>query len=101
MRVLLVEDQLPLVRALQILYSTALLGGGHQRAVARLQVGTAALNVVANLPLIAVFGWKGAVIATYVSEVVNLGGLATMAGRRRHDRSVTGLWSPADPVPSG
>ncbi|MEZ5263540.1 MAG: lipopolysaccharide biosynthesis protein [Acidimicrobiales bacterium] len=91
---------LPLVRALQILYSNALLGGGHQRAVARLQVATAALNVVANVPLIAVLGWRGAVIATYASEVVNLAGLAVLAGRRRHDRSVTGLWSP-DPVPSG
>ncbi|MEZ5233654.1 MAG: hypothetical protein R2749_13265 [Acidimicrobiales bacterium] len=70
---------LPLVRALQILYSTALLGGGHQRAVARLQVATAALNVVANVPLMRC--WAGRRGDRHLCQrVVNLAGLAVLAG---------------------
>jgi O-antigen/teichoic acid export membrane protein len=62
----------PALRAAQSSMTNALAGSGHQGFVARAQIVTAAINVALNLPLIAWLGWGGAVIATYVSEVVFL-----------------------------
>lgn len=91
----------PLVRAMQILLSNALLGSGYQQLVARTQILTAALNVAANLPLIALWGWRGAAIATYLSEVLNVGLLWRIARARRHEPAFSAPRPGASPVPSG
>jgi O-antigen/teichoic acid export membrane protein len=78
----------PLVRTLQVLVGTALQGSGHQGFVARCQFATAGFNVALNVPLIARYGWRGAVAATYASELTNL---ALLWHGRRHRRSVPGM----------
>lgn len=81
----------PLIRGMQILLSTALLGSGHQKVVARVQIVTAGLNVAINVPLIAWYGWKGAAVATYVSEVTNIALLWNAGRRRLPDAPLTAL----------
>jgi len=73
----------PLVRMLEVLVATALMGSGHQGFVARCQTASAAGNVVANLVLIPSYGWAGAAVATYASELANLAALWWGAQRRR------------------
>lgn len=91
----------PLLRGLQILLSNALLGSGYQRLVARTQILTAGLNMAANVPLIPLLGWRGAAIATYVSELTNVGLLWRIATRRRHEPVFTGSPSVGAPAPPG
>lgn len=61
---------LPLLQVLQYLAGNSLTGAGHVRLRTALQVGTAGMNVLLNLVLIPMLGWKGAVIATYCTEVL-------------------------------
>lgn len=75
----------PLVRSTQTIISTALLGSGHQGFVARTNVGSAVLNVLLNILLIPRFGWQGAVVATYTSELGNLA--AVYLGAKHFDRT--------------
>ena len=91
----------PLLRGLQILLSNALLGSGYQRLVARTQILTAGLNMAANVPLIPLLGWRGAAIATYVSELTNVGLLWRIATRRRHEPVFTGSPSVGARAPPG
>ena len=63
----------PLVKALQALWGDVLTGTGHQSYRSRVQVATAVLNIAVNLVLIPPFGWQGALVATYISEMVLLG----------------------------
>lgn len=74
----------PLLRVLQLLLANALMGSAQQRLVARTQLVSAAVNVALNLPLIPWLGWRGAVVSTYASELVNLSLL--WAGSRRARR---------------
>lgn len=61
---------LPLLQVLQYLAGNSLTGAGHVRLRTALQVCTAGMNVLLNLALIPMLGWKGAVIATYCTELV-------------------------------
>jgi O-antigen/teichoic acid export membrane protein len=72
----------PALRALQSTSTAALASSGHQGFTARAQIATAALNVALNLPLIAWLGWQGAVISTYVCEVLFLVVIRRGAQRR-------------------
>jgi O-antigen/teichoic acid export membrane protein len=74
----------PAIRAWQTMYGASLVGSGHQGFVARAQIGTAALNIALNLPLIAWLGWGGAVISTYVCELVFLALIRRGAMARSH-----------------
>lgn len=63
---------LPLIKGLQNVSADVLTGSGEQPFRAKAVVATALLNVLLNLALIPAFTWKGAVAATYVSEIVLL-----------------------------
>jgi len=62
----------PVLKALQALWGDVLTGTGNQSYRSRVQVITALLNIAANLVLIPPYGWQGALIATYISELVLL-----------------------------
>ena len=49
-----------------------LTGSGHQKSRSIVQVGAALVNVVLNIILIPLFSWKGAAIATIISDSVRL-----------------------------
>jgi O-antigen/teichoic acid export membrane protein len=94
--VVLALSLFPLIRSMETLVASALLGSGHQSVVARVGLATAALNVALNVPLIPWLGWWGAVIATYVSEIVRLVVLWVAAQRLRRERDIgPGLAAPA------
>jgi O-antigen/teichoic acid export membrane protein len=61
---------LPLIRSCYVFVGDALTGAGLQPQRTRLTVCATALNVILNLILIPEHSWRGAVIATLVSEVV-------------------------------
>lgn len=61
---------LPLLQVLQYLAGNSLTGAGHVRLRTALHAGTAGTNVLLNLALIPMLGWRGAVIATYCAEVI-------------------------------
>jgi O-antigen/teichoic acid export membrane protein len=61
---------LPLVLGAQTLISDALTGAGHQGVRASIQVLAALTACALNLVLIPAMGWKGAVIASYASQVL-------------------------------
>ncbi len=62
----------PLIRGLEINTADVLSGSGRQAYRSKAQLATAILNVVLNIALIPVYSWKGAVAATYISELVFL-----------------------------
>lgn len=94
--VVLALSLFPLIRSMETLVGSALLGSGHQSVVARVALATAALNVALNVPLILWLGWWGAAIATYVSEIIKLVVLWVAAQRLRHERDIgPGLAAPA------
>jgi O-antigen/teichoic acid export membrane protein len=66
---------LPLVFAAQSLLSDTLSGSGHQGIGALVQVGAAAAACVLNLLCVPTFGWKGAVLASYSSQLLLVCGL--------------------------
>lgn len=61
---------LPLALMAQSVFSGALTGADRQRARSLAQVGTAILCFALNMVLIPRMGWHGAVIATYICQVV-------------------------------
>lgn len=60
---------LVVIRALHVFSSDALTGSGFQHVRTGLQGVAVILNVVSCVILIKAYSWKGAVIATYISEV--------------------------------
>jgi O-antigen/teichoic acid export membrane protein len=76
---------LPLVFAAQSLLSDALSGAGYQSVRAAIQIGAAVAACVLNIALIRPFGWKGAVFASYGSQLLMVLGLLAaivVLGRR-------------------
>jgi O-antigen/teichoic acid export membrane protein len=63
---------LPAIAAFQYLAADTLTGSGHQKSRSIVQVGAALINVVLNIILIPLFSWKGAAIATIISDSVRL-----------------------------
>lgn len=63
---------LPAIAAFQYLAADTLTGSGHQKSRSIVQVGSALVNVVLNIILIPLFSWKGAAIATIISDSVRL-----------------------------
>ncbi len=62
----------PLVRGLEINAADVLSGSGRQAYRSKAQLATAVLNVALNIALIPSYSWKGAVAATYLSELAFL-----------------------------
>ncbi|MGI9601704.1 MAG: oligosaccharide flippase family protein [Acidimicrobiales bacterium] len=62
----------PVIKGLQLVTADVLTGSGHQSFRARAVLLTAVLNIGLNLALIPDFTWKGAVAATYLSELAFL-----------------------------
>ncbi len=85
----------PLVRGLEINTADVLSGSGRQAYRSKAQFFTAGLNVALNIALIPSYSWKGAVAATYLSELVFLGLLLFGVRRGRAveapSRTSTGL----------
>jgi O-antigen/teichoic acid export membrane protein len=63
---------LPAIAAFQYLAADTLTGSGHQKSRSIVQVGSALVNVVLNIILIPLFSWKGAAIATIISDSLRL-----------------------------
>jgi O-antigen/teichoic acid export membrane protein len=63
---------LPAIAAFQYLAADTLTGSGHQKSRSIVQVGAALVNVVLNIILIPLFSWKGAAIATIISDSLRL-----------------------------
>ena len=63
---------LPAIAAFQHLAANTLIGAGHQKARSAVQVASALLNIGLNLWLIPEYGWKGAAIATLISDSLRL-----------------------------
>jgi O-antigen/teichoic acid export membrane protein len=59
---------LPFLKAIHYFGADALTGAGHQGYRTVVQVGIAALNILLNLWLIPLYSWRGAAIATIVSD---------------------------------
>jgi len=56
------------LKAIHYFGADALTGAGHQGYRTVVQVGIAALNILLNLWLIPLYSWRGAAIATIVSD---------------------------------
>jgi O-antigen/teichoic acid export membrane protein len=67
---------LPVLLAIQSLLGDALSGSGNQKCAAMLQVGAACLTCVLCIVLIPRFDWRGAVAASYLSQLCLMAGLA-------------------------
>ena len=63
---------LPAIAAFQFLAADTLTGSGHQKARSIVQVSSAVLNVLLNIWLIPLYSWKGAAIATLISDSLRL-----------------------------
>ncbi len=73
---------LPVVSMPRLFLQTALVGGDHQmQAVAILSFG-AVLNIALNVLTIPLWGWRGAVAATYAAEIVMAFAMLLVAWRR-------------------
>lgn len=59
---------LPLLKAIHYFGADALTGAGHQGIRTAVQVGIAAINVLLNLWLIPLYSWRGAAVATLLSD---------------------------------
>lgn len=68
--VLLWLTPFPLLVALQAFPATALTSEGHNRRRVVIVLSATVLNVVLNVLLIPGSGWRGAVVATWITEVV-------------------------------
>jgi O-antigen/teichoic acid export membrane protein len=63
---------LPAIACFQYLAADVLTGSGNQKSRSIVQVGSAMVNVILNIILIPHFSWKGAAIATIISDSVRL-----------------------------
>lgn len=89
---------MPLFQGLAEIPPLGLIGLGENRARTVLGVGVAAFAVVGYLILVPSFGWKGAVIGTYVSEAasIGVGWWYLLRAQARRDRSVQARSDRAD-----
>jgi O-antigen/teichoic acid export membrane protein len=81
---------LPLIRAFQLFPSNAIIASGRAMTVAGMLFAAAAVNICVNLVLIPEHSWRGALVATYVAEVlyaIALWVVATRFGRRDAERA--------------
>jgi O-antigen/teichoic acid export membrane protein len=72
----------PFIQALYWIFADALTATGHQRLRSYAQLTTLALNILLNLFLIPTYSWKGAAIATFLSELTMLGIIALTVRRK-------------------
>jgi O-antigen/teichoic acid export membrane protein len=63
---------LPAIACFHYLAADVLTGSGNQKSRSIVQVGSAVVNVILNIILIPHFSWKGAAIATIISDSVRL-----------------------------
>lgn len=61
---------LPCFSLLRLLLQSLLIGNDRHQIVAVTLLSGAIINIMANLMLIPLFGWKGAVIAAYTGEII-------------------------------
>jgi O-antigen/teichoic acid export membrane protein len=89
----------PLLHALAEIPPLGLIGLGQNRVRMYLGLGTAFVALVGYLLLVPRFGWQGAVIGTYVSEMVALvgGWILLIRCQRRIDRERSTV-EPTDPL---
>lgn len=87
---------LPVVQAVHYLLGDTLMGLGRQGQRSALQLATAAVNVGLSLWLIPLWSWRGAAVATLMSELLLVLGLLVLFRRERarqrtsaHDRPVS------------
>ncbi len=78
----------PLLRGLQVLSADVLSGTGRQGYRSKAQLSTALLNIGLNIALIPQYSWKGAAIATYISELAFLALLVIGVNRAVSDTSL-------------
>ncbi|MCP4958996.1 MAG: hypothetical protein GY925_06960 [Actinomycetia bacterium] len=86
---------LPMMLALETFAGMALTASGHHGRRVALNLLTGGVNVVLNLVLIPIHGWRGAVVATLTSSLVYSTGLwATLAWAVRKEASDHGIVDP-------
>ena len=71
-KALLWLSPLPAIATFHYLAADVLTGSGNQKFRSIVQVGTAVVNVLLNIILIPLFSWKGAAIATLISDSLRL-----------------------------
>ena len=71
-KALLWLSPLPAIATFHYLAADVLTGSGNQKSRTIVQVGTAIVNVLLNIILIPLFSWKGAAIATLISDSLRL-----------------------------
>ena len=71
-KALLWLSPLPAIATFHYLAADVLTGSGNQKSRSIVQVGTAIVNVLLNIILIPLFSWKGAAIATLISDSLRL-----------------------------
>jgi O-antigen/teichoic acid export membrane protein len=59
---------MPLIQGTHYLFGDALMGAGKQAIRSGFQLGTAGVNIILNLALIPMWSWRGAAIASLISE---------------------------------
>jgi O-antigen/teichoic acid export membrane protein len=59
---------LPLLKAVHYFGADALTGAGHQGVRTGIQIGIAVVNLLLNLWLIPLYSWRGAALATLLSD---------------------------------
>ena len=80
---------LPLLKTIYYLGADALTGAGYQGARTMVQVSVAAVNVLLNVWLIPLYSWRGAAVATVLSEgLLGLAIWTTLWHLGRHERRV-------------
>jgi O-antigen/teichoic acid export membrane protein len=93
---------LVLLRSLSHLAFNGLMGLGRNGVRLAIVVTSAAVSVVGNLLLIPEYSWRGAVVATLVSEAVFAAAtwLSLVVFQRRHDARATFLLGPPQDAPA-
>ena len=86
---------LPLVQGVHYLFGDALMGAGSQAARSGLQVMTACANVMLNLWLIPLYSWKGAAVASLLSELMLAAGVVWLLTRRAREADPQCTHAPA------
>lgn len=84
---------IPIFRAAQVFASDALTGAGYQRWRSSLQFTIAIVNVALNIVLIPILSWRGAAIASLISDASLMVGIWTLCwlALRRETKRITAL----------
>ena len=69
---------LPLISLPRLFMQNIMFGIDRQKVVVYILISSAVLNILFNLYLIPIYGWKGAVISTYIAEIA-MGSLLSVA----------------------